>query len=302
MEIIKSIKNKRIICWWSGGVTSAVSIYLAIQLFGKENIEIFFIDTYNEDEDTYRFKSDCEKLYGIRIETLTRIGVDYTSIEHVWRKHKSLNVATGAICSSELKRKVRTQWEKDNEDIGVQVFGFDIDESKRIKSMKLNLPDKVIFTLAMFGYDKKDCIKILDDLGIQVPRMYLLGFLNNNCFGTGCVQGGIGYWQKMKSEYPDKFNRMADMEWELTESKGEPVTMLKDQGKLSKKAVKETGVKWLQFVFLRKHPDYPMLKSIDDFPQYQVEPLFECNGMCYTNDLVLDKPETYNQLNFNQEI
>src|SRR5690606_9655703 len=112
MEIVKSIKNKRIVCWWSGGVTSAVSIYLAIQLFGKKNVEIYFIDTFNEDDDTYRFKNDCEKLYGIPIETLTRIGDDYESIQDVWRKHKSLNVATGAICSSELKRAVRIKWEK----------------------------------------------------------------------------------------------------------------------------------------------------------------------------------------------
>lgn len=61
--------KKKIICWRSGGVTSAVAIYLTIQLFGKENIRIIFIDTFNEHVDTYRFKDDCEKWYGIEIRT-----------------------------------------------------------------------------------------------------------------------------------------------------------------------------------------------------------------------------------------
>ena len=34
---------------------------------------------------------------------------------------------------------------------------------------------------------------------------------------------------KRLREYPDKFNAMAEMEHKLTEIKGKPVTMLKDQ-------------------------------------------------------------------------
>ena len=95
--------KKKIICWWSGGVTSAVAIYLTIQLFGKENIRIIFIDTFNEHVDTYRFKDDCQKWYGIEIETITGIGKEYKRIQDVWFAYKSLNVATGAICSYRLK-------------------------------------------------------------------------------------------------------------------------------------------------------------------------------------------------------
>lgn len=51
------------------------------------------------------------------------------------------------------------------------------------------------------------------------------------------------------------------------------------------------------FVFLKKHPDYPMLKSIDDFPPLKVEPLFECNGFCGTNDLE-NRSETEGQINY----
>ena len=62
-----------IICWWSGGVTSAVACRLAIDIYGKDNCRIIFIDTFNEDDDTYRFRDDCQEWYGIEIESITGI-------------------------------------------------------------------------------------------------------------------------------------------------------------------------------------------------------------------------------------
>ena len=63
--------------------------------------------------------------------------------------------------------------------------------------MVMNNPKaKALFPLMLHGMTKKDCIEFLRNEFIAIPLMYYLGFLNNNCFGTGCVQGGIGYWQK----------------------------------------------------------------------------------------------------------
>lgn len=281
--------NKKIIAWWSGGITSAVTCKLCIDIFGLENVRFIFIDTHNEDEDTYRFLSDCEKWYGAKIETIS--GVEkYGTVQDIWRKYKSLNVATGAICSTVLKRKVREDWQKSNE-YDYQAFGFELSESKRAIALTANHPKaKPIYPLMLFGYSKKDCINIVQEAGLQVPRMYELGYKNNNCFKTGCVQGGIGYWQKMKREEPVKFEAMAQMEHELTEAKGEPVTMLKDQ---SKKANESGNV----LVFLKKHPNYPNLKCIDDMRECKVEPLFECNGFCGLNDLE-PRSETERQLNY----
>ena len=73
------------------------------------------IDTHNEHEDTYRFKNDCENWYELQIEIITAIGGKWKSIQDVWITRKSLNTATGAICSTELKRVVREKWEKENE-------------------------------------------------------------------------------------------------------------------------------------------------------------------------------------------
>lgn len=48
------------IAWFSGGVSSFISIYLM-----KDQIdEIYFIDVEEQHSDTYRFLRDCEKAIG----------------------------------------------------------------------------------------------------------------------------------------------------------------------------------------------------------------------------------------------
>ena len=287
----------KIICWWSGGVTSAVASKIAIDLFGKEKCRVIMIDTHNEHDDTYRFKTDCEKWYELPIEIITAIGGRWKSIQDVWITRKSLNTATGAICSTELKRIVREKWEKEN-NFKHQVFGFEFEpkEFNRAKGMTLNHPKvKAIYPLLMYGLTKKDCLPIISDAAIEIPLVYQLGYKNNNCYKTGCVQGGIGYWQKIQREDAIKFNAMADMEHYLTELKGEPVTMLKDQSHDAKIKSKEDKTK--AFVFLRKNEKYPDLKSIDEMPQCKVEPLFECNGICGINDLI-ERSKTENEINY----
>lgn len=276
--------SDKVIGWWSGGITSSVACKLAIDIFGKENCRIIMIDTKNEHEDTYRFKKDCEKWYDLEIEIISAIPDKYESIQEVWRKHKSLNVAHGAICSSELKRMVRERWQKENT-FEYQVFGFEFSgrEMKRATGLALNHPKaKPIFPLIMMGYDKKKCLKIVQEENIEVPEMYKLGFSNNNCFQTGCIQGGVGYWKKIQSEFPEKFESMANMEHELTKKKGKPVTILKKDGEL---------------VFLKKNPDYPNFKTIEDCNGRTVETLLECNGFCGTNDM-LEPSKIEEEINF----
>lgn len=282
--IRKPTPNYPAILWWSGGVTSAVACKLAIDLFGKENCTIIFIDTFNEDDDTYRFKEDCERWYGKYIETASR--PEYKNIREVWFKYKSLNVASGAICSSELKRELRIKILSESK-YSFNVFGFDMDEPKRAKAMAANYPEcNPVFLLLMFGYTKKNCIKILNKAGIEIPRAYKLGLNNNNCLKTGCIQGGIGYWQMMRILIPENFYNMAQIEHELTDLVGKPVTMLKDQSK-------NGGL-----IFLLPHPDYPNVKDISMMKGRPPKPLTDCNGFCGTNDM--DKNETEDEINYTE--
>ncbi len=283
---MKISKKNPVIAWWSGGVTSAIACKLAIDKYGKDNVRVVFIDTMNEDKDTYSFKIDCEYWYGEKIETIKN--PEYNSIQDVWKKYKALNNANGAICSSELKRKTRQIFQRENK-FSHQVFGFELGEENRAKSMQLNYPDTFpVFPLLENKLDKKACLKFLLEKNINPPRTYLLGYHNNNCFNTGCVQGGVGYWQKIQREDVGKFNDMADMEHYLTNLKGKPVTMLKYKNK--------TGE---GLVFLKAHALYPEIKDISMMKGREPKPLMECNGFCGINDLS-KRSETEKEINFSE--
>lgn len=291
-QLVHISPSRPVVCWFSGGVTSAVACHEAIKLYGKENVRVIFIDTRNEHEDLYRFLEDCERWYDIPIEHLTN--PKYKSIEEVWYKYLSLNVATGAICSSELKRAVREKFQRENS-YSFQVFGYDIDEPKRAKAMTKNYPDaRAVYLLMLYGLTKKDCIEIVQNAGIEIPVGYKMGYKNNNCLRTGCTQGGIGYWQLVEVKEPPKFDYMANVEHELTDLAGKPVTMLKDQSAEAKK----TG----RFqVFLKPHPDYPDHKDISMMKGRPPKPLMECNGFCGTNDF-MPRNETEKEINFQTEL
>lgn len=275
---------KPVICWWSGGITSAVACHLAVKEFGVCNTRIVMIDTFNEHDDTYRFKKDCERIYKSQIENISAIPENYDSITDVWEEFLSLNVAHGAICSSELKRQVRVMFQKQN-DYSYQIFGFDSSEAKRAENLLKNYPSsKPKFPLIERNISKKNCIEFFNSVGIEIPKAYKLGFQNNNCLGTGCVKGGVSYWNRYKREFPERFDKMAALEHKLSAIKGKPVTCLRDG---SKKAI-ESGIRQ---VFLKNNPDFPDHKDITMMKGRKKDPLIECNGFCGTQTSLFETPE-----------
>ena len=79
-------------------------------MFGVDCVRVVFIDTRNEDDDTYRFKAECEQWYGCHIESL--VSTEYNSIEDIWYDNLTLGLAKGAKCSEILKIKVRQKFSK----------------------------------------------------------------------------------------------------------------------------------------------------------------------------------------------
>ena len=269
----------KILSWWSGGIASAVACKKILEQY--DDVKIVFIDTKNEHPDTYRFLMDCEAWYDRPIETVTN--TNYERIEMVWLEHLNLNYGgAGAVCSAELKRKVREQIQRqDNYDH--QVFGFDFSEHElgRAISMSMNYPEVGgIYPLLQYGYTKEDCVKILQEAKIELPVPYVMGYRNNNCYQTGCIQGGVGYWKKIKKEEPKKFYKMAVWEHLLTDLSNGPVTVLYQKPRLRQKYGN---------IFMVPHPDYHNIPSIESRRGSYVKPLVECNGFCGTYDLVKNK-------------
>ena len=73
---------------------------------------------------------------------------------------------------------------------------------------------------------KQEAHGICAQLQIQRPKMYDLGYNNNNC--VGCVKGGMGYWNKIRIDFPEVFEARAKLERKvnasiLKDAKGQPI-------------------------------------------------------------------------------
>lgn len=199
--------NKTTICWFSCGITSAVSCKLAIAEY--KNIELFYINTGSQEEDSLRFLSDCEKWFKQPIHILKN--EKYEDHFDVIKKRKFINSPHGAACTYELKKKVRYQLEDDVKGWTHQIFGFDASEQNRAKRFFEQYPaSKPAFPLIESGITKEMAAAIIERNGIELPRMYKLGYRNNNCIG--CVKGGMGYWNKIRIDFPKQFKKMAQLE------------------------------------------------------------------------------------------
>lgn len=201
--------NPRVVCWFSAGAPSAVAAKLAILDFPDHEVVIAYCDTGSEHPDNLRFIKDCEKWFEQEVVMLKN--PKYEDTWDVYEKENYLVGHIGARCSLELKKRVREKFQHQDD---IQVFGYDASESKRADRFRASNPDVVLDTpLIRRGLTKRDCKNILSDFGIEIPVMYKLGYKNNNCIG--CVKGQKGYWNKIRKDFPDTFDRMAKIERRL---------------------------------------------------------------------------------------
>lgn len=201
----------RMIGWFSGGVTSAVACKIAID--AGHDVDLFYCETGNHHSDHERFIQDCEHWYGRSIKILR--SAKFASVEETIRYSKYLNGPDGAKCTRYLKKDLRIALEKvwpfDH-----QIFGFEYEKPQINRAIRFNeqYPDaKAVFPLIEKKIDKPMAMQMLVNAGIELPMMYRLGYSNSNCIG--CVKGGAGYWNKIRRDFPEVFERMAKLEREI---------------------------------------------------------------------------------------
>jgi hypothetical protein len=197
----------RVLVWFSCGAASACAAKLAVEKHKDKTLEIIYCDTLKyEHPDNVRFLKDVEQWIQWPVKVMR--SKEYADIFDVFDKTGWLIGSHGARCTTELKKNVRKeyQWPED-----LHIFGLTADEPNRIRELQEENHEIFLeWNLRDAGMVKRDCLQMVADAGIQLPAMYRMGYHNNNCIG--CVKGGMGYWNKIRKDFPEAFARMAAQE------------------------------------------------------------------------------------------
>jgi len=192
----------RVISWFSCGAASAVATLLTLEKFSR--VEAVYCRVRQEHEDNLRFLDDFVRVSGIHVKTIMNEEFD-GSIYQVFMKRKFIKNQYGAPCTMILKKDMRKSYQRYDD---IQAFGYTSEEQDRAdRFIDSNNEVNEYFPLIEHNITKADCLKKIKSMGIKLPVMYELGYSNNNCIG--CVKGGIGYWNKIRVDFPEAFDRMA---------------------------------------------------------------------------------------------
>ena len=210
----------RIVSWFSCGAASAVATKLLLsnnELLAKyDEVIIAYCKIEEEHSDNARFLSECESWFNHPVTILKHEGYN-GSIFNVFEKNY-MRTPAGSPCTRALKKQVRLKFQK-NDDL--HVFGYTVEEEERAnKFIDSNNEIKTHWPLLYEQLTKSDVLAMIERAGIKLPAMYDLGYEHNNCIG--CVKGGMGYWNKIRVDFPKQFKKMADFE------KRKGYTVLKD--------------------------------------------------------------------------
>ena len=203
--------TKKILSWFSCGAASAVATKLVLQDYGNDNVVVINTDVGSEHPDNERFIRDAQEWFGVEVQTIKN--PKYKDTWDVWAKRRFLVGPAGALCTTELKKNPRYRVQ---DEYGPQVYGYTADprDAQRAVRFRVQNPEVVLLTpLIDQGLTKKDCLGLLERQGIELPAMYKLGYENNNCIG--CVKGGMGYWNKIRKDFPEVFERMRKLEQDI---------------------------------------------------------------------------------------
>lgn len=189
--------------WFSCGAASAVAAKLTLEKYADCDVRIINNPVIEEDSDNQRFLRDVEKWLGVKIETAINPKFPDCSARTVWQKRKYMAGIKGAPCTYELKKQARYFWEKENKP-DWHVLGFTAEEIDRHKRFVLTERKNTLPVLIDAGITKQMCFEIIQNAGIELPRIYTLGYPNANCIG--CVKvSSPTYWNHVRKIHPNVF-------------------------------------------------------------------------------------------------
>ena len=201
--------KETIVVWFSCGAASAVAAYKTIEQYDDtRDIRIVNNPVLEEDEDNRRFLQDVGEWLGKEIEICVNDKFPSCSAVSVWDQRKYMSGVDGAPCTMELKKHARQQFEMDN-DIHWHVLGFTADAEKRFCNFQSRERKNTLPVLIEHGITKSECYMILNDAGVDLPRIYKQGYPNANCIG--CVKAtSPTYWNHVRKMHPYQFQSRAE--------------------------------------------------------------------------------------------
>ena len=198
----------------SGGTASAVVADRVLNKYGREKVKLCFMDTKWEDEDLYRFLDDLESYWELKIirledgRTPLQVGEDINFI---------LNSRVKA-CSRILKQELFRKYIKQIEKPLTIHLGLDWSEEHRMAAPKKNYEQikgvSVDYPLIWKPLPVKKYSEIVESWGIEIPRLYKLGFPHNNCGGR-CIAQGKKEWRRLLNEFPERYKEVSDWEQKM---------------------------------------------------------------------------------------
>lgn len=202
-------KGDIITVWFSCGAASAIAVQETLRRYGETNaVRVVNNPIKEEDADNQRFLHDVERWLGVTVEYAKSKKYPNQSCVEVWDSRKFMASPYGAPCTQELKKKARQEWEANNH-TDHHVLGFTFDETVRHDRFVQSERSNVLPVLIEAGITKADCYNRLFEAGVQVPRLYTLGYPNANCIG--CVKAtSPTYWNHVRKQHPDVFRTRAD--------------------------------------------------------------------------------------------
>ena len=196
------------ICWISAGVSSFMAGWLA-----EDVDEWIYIDIDDQHSDSIRFIKDVEKVIGKEVKILR--SNQYRTVEECvlqWGGFRN-PYTSFAPCTNWLKKRVRKQWEYEHKDYSLTyVWGFDLKEKARAeRTVEANPQANHEFPLIEKNLSKEEVHGLFErTFDFKRPLMYDLGYPNNNCIG--CVKGGMGYWNRIRKDFPNVFDARSKLE------------------------------------------------------------------------------------------
>jgi len=202
-----TINTRRLVCWFSCGAASAVATKLALTEYGlMHDVVVARCVVREEHPDNDRFAADCEKWFGVPIVNLINEEFD-GSVYNVIQKRKYISGINGAPCTMLLKKQVRVDFQRPDD---MHIFGYCFEEQDRYDDFIDANNVICVAPLISRQLSHADCLGMLQNAGIELPVMYKLGYKHNNC--VGCVKAtGAGYWNNIRTDFPEKFWMMAGM-------------------------------------------------------------------------------------------